>query len=243
MFAHTGSAACEETQRAERLVLVVEDEPPMQDLLRVLLRASGLCTLEATSGAEALARAAAHNPNLVLLDLGLPDSDGIEVTRRLREWMAAPILVISARWQEQDKVAALDAGADDYLTKPFANSELLARIRVWLRQTARATPDEQSITVGDLRIDLDRRLVWAAAREVHLTPIEYSLFAMLMRNAGRIVTYRQLLETTWGPRYVNKTHYLRVYIAQLRRKLEPDGAPGRYLLTEPSVGYRLRAVS
>jgi two-component system KDP operon response regulator KdpE len=221
------------------MVLVVEDEPSMQELLRIVLRGSGFGTLEATSGAEALAVAASDNPDLVLLDLGLPDSDGIEVTRRLREWMAAPILVISARWKEHDKVTVLDAGADDYLTKPFANTELLARMRVWLRQTARAAPPQAIIAVGNLRIDLDRRLVWAAGREVHLTPIEYALFATLMRNAGRIVTYGQLLETTWGPQCATKIHYLRVYMAQLRRKLEPEGGLSRYLLTEPGVGYRL----
>jgi two-component system, OmpR family, KDP operon response regulator KdpE len=244
MVSHTdASVAYKAMQRSSPLVLVVDDERPMQELLRTVLRGSGLDTLEATSGAEALAYAATESPDIVLMDLGLPDEDGIDVTRRLREWMAAPILVISARWQERDKVAVLDAGANDYVTKPFANAELLARVRVWLRQTVRASRVESTITVGELRIDLDRRLVHAAGREVHLTPIEYSLFATLMQSAGRIVTYRQLLEATWGPRCASKIHYLRVYVAQLRRKLEPDGGLSRYFLTEPGVGYRLRALS
>jgi two-component system KDP operon response regulator KdpE len=246
--ADAGVAACDTKHHAATmagpLVLVVDDEPPMRKLLRVVLGANGLRTEEATSGAEALVRAASYNPDLVLLDLGLPDSDGIDVTRRLRAWMAAPILVLSARGREQDKVAVLDAGANDYLTKPFSNAELLARIRVWLRQTARAAPDrdESTIEVGDFRIDLAQRLVCVAGREVHLTPIEYKLLTTLMRNAGRIMTHRQLLETTWGPgpRPGSGTQYLRVYMGRLRRKLEPDAAPPRYLLTEPGVGYRLR---
>jgi len=241
MFSHTEASvgASKAEPRSTPLVLVVDDERPMQELLRTILRGSGLDTLEATSGAEALARATAESPDLVLMDLGLPDADGVDVTRRLREWMAAPILVVSARWQERDKVAVLDAGANDYVTKPFANGELLARIRVWLRQTVRTSPEESTIAVGELRIDFDRRLVHAAGREVHLTPIEYTLFAKLMRNAGRIVTYQQLLDATWGPRHATKIHYLRVYVAQLRRKLEPDGGLSRYLLTEPGVGYRI----
>ena len=247
MFAQAdaGVAACDTKHQAATmagpLVLVVDDELPMQKLLSIVLGANGLRTEEATSGAEALVRAASYNPDLVLLDLGLPDSDGIDVTRRLRAWMTAPILVLSARGREQDKVAVLDAGANDYLTKPFSNAELLARIRVWLRQTARATPDrdESTIEVGDFRIDLAQRV---AGREVHLTPIEYKLLAALLRNAWRIMTHRQLLETTWGPgpRPGSGTQYLRVYMGRLRRKLEPDAAPPRYLLTEPGVGYRLR---
>jgi two-component system KDP operon response regulator KdpE len=240
---HRSTSIPEVGTTREPLVLVVDDELPMQGLLRIVLRSGGLRTLEATCAAEAIERAAACNPDLVLLDLGLPDSDGIDVTRRLREWMAAPIIVISARGREQDKVAVLDAGANDYLIKPFANAELLARIRVWLRQTARVAAGgrESIIEVGDLRLDLARRLVCVAEREVHLTPIEYTLFTTLMRNAGCVMTHRQLLETTWGRPYTNKTQYLRVYMAQLRRKLEPDTALPRYLLTEPGVGYRIRA--
>jgi len=225
------------------LALVVDDESPMQRLLQIVLSADGMRTVEATSGAEAIERAATHKPDLVLLDLGLPDSDGIEVTRRLREWMAAPILVISARGQEQDKVAVLDAGANDYLTKPFSHGELLARVHVWLRHTARVAPgpEESILEVGDIRIDLGRRLVWAADREVHLTPTEYKLLATLMRHRGCVLTHRQLLESTWGPRYASATQYVRVYMAQLRQKLEQNAAHPRYLLTEPGVGYRLCA--
>jgi two-component system, OmpR family, KDP operon response regulator KdpE len=245
--ADAAAAACQTEQAtaiiAGPLVLVVEDEWPMQKLLRILLGASGMRTLEATSGAEALERAAAHNPDVVLLDLGLPDLDGIEITRRLRDWMAAPILVISARGQEQDKVAVLDAGANDHLTKPFANGELLARLRVWLRQTARVAPDrdESVIEVGELRVDLARRLVCVAGERVHLTPTEYKLLATLVRNPERVMTHRQLLQATWGPHCANKTQYLRVYMGQLRQKLERDLARPRYLLTEPGVGYRFRA--
>jgi two-component system KDP operon response regulator KdpE len=250
MLAHAdvAAAACEAqratpTTAAGPLALVVDDELPMQKLLRIVLSSSGLRIQEATSGAAALEHAAACSPDLVLLDLGLPDADGLEVTRRLREWMVAPILVISARGREQDKVAVLDAGANDYLTKPFVTGELLARVRVWLRQSARTAPgrDESVIEVGELRLDLARRVVRVAAREVHLTPIEYKLFVAVMRNAGRVMTHGQLLENVWGPRYVNQTQYLRVYMGHLRRKLEPDAALPRYLLTEPGVGYRLRA--
>jgi two-component system KDP operon response regulator KdpE len=223
------------------LVLVVEDERPMRKLLTAVLSANGLRTQEAATGSEALSSAAVHNPDLVLLDLGLPDADGVDVIRRLREWMASPILVVSARGREEDKISVLDAGANDFVPKPFANGELLARIRVWLRHSARAAPDrgETTIEVGDLRIHLARRLVWAAGREVHLTPIEYKLFEALMRNAGRVMTHRQLLEKAWGPRYGNETQYLRVYMVQLRRKLERDAAHPRHLLSEPGVGYRL----
>ncbi len=227
---------------AKPVVLVVDDDAPMQKLLRIVLTEGGLRPIEATTAADALAQAAGHNPELVLLDLGLPDCDGIDVTRRLREWMAAPILVISARGREQDKIAVLDAGANDYLTKPFANGELLARIRVWLRQTARVAPNRNDsvIEVGKLRIDLARRLVTVDGREVHLTPIEYKLFATLMRNPGRVMTHKQLLEATWGPRCGSETQYLRVYMGQLRRKLEPGATLPHYLLTEPGIGYRLR---
>jgi two-component system KDP operon response regulator KdpE len=225
------------------LVLVVDDEPPMQKLLRIILGTNGLRTVEAKSGAEALKHAATYNPDIVLLDLGLPDMDGIEVTRRLREWMVAPILVVSARGREQDKVAVLDAGANDFLTKPFANGELLARLHVWLQQTARLAPgsDESVIEVGELRIDLARHLVHLAGHEIHLSPIEFKLLATLMRNRGCVMTHAQLLRATWGPRCENRTQYLGMYVGHLRQKLEQDVARPRYLLTEPGVGYRLRA--
>lgn len=235
----------EETVRSAGgpLMLLVEDEPPMRRLLQAVLGDHGYRTVSAASGAEALAQASAYNPDFVLLDLGLPDVDGVEIARRLREWTDAPILVVSARGQESDKVTALDVGANDYITKPFATGELLARVRVWLRQSARVGPqhDESTIEVGELRIDLARRLVFVAGEEVHLTPIEYKLLAALMRNAGRVMTHRQLLELTWGPAYASETQYVRVYVGQLRQKLERDPARPRYLVTEPAVGYRLRA--
>ncbi len=252
--AHTGqggetlAAGAEKPARvatARPLVLVVDDEPPMRNLLRIILGTSGMRAIEAASGAEAIERAAEHNPDVVLLDLGLPDVDGIEVTRRLREWMLAPILVVSARGREEDKVGALDAGANDFLTKPFGNGELLARLRVWLRETARAAPgsDESVIEVGELRIDLAGHLVHLAGREIHLSPTEFKLLATLMRNRGRVMTHAQLLRATWGPRCEERTQYLRVYMGHLRQKLEQDVACPRYLLTEPGVGYRLVAPS
>lgn len=242
-----GVAGCETKEEASTtagpLVLVVDDESSMQKMLRIVLNANGLRTEEAISGAEALGRAADYNPDLVLLDLGLPDCNGIDVIRQLRAWMTAPILVISARGEEQHKVDVLEAGANDYLTKPFAHGELLARIHVWLRQGARAGPAraESIVEVGELRIDFARRIVCAAGREVYLTPIEYKLFATLMRNPGRVMTHPQLLETTWGPRHGDDTQYLRVYMGRLRRKLEPGATTPRYIVTEPGVGYRLRA--
>ncbi|MFO0672185.1 MAG: response regulator [Polyangiaceae bacterium] len=223
-------------------ILVVEDEPSMQKFLRASLAHAGYRPLDATTGAEGLALARTHNPDLVLLDLGLPDMDGIEVTKSLREWSTRPIIVISARGQEDDKVRALDAGADDYLTKPFGTGELMARIRVALRHAARSetTRSEPTLEVGELKIDLDRRQVFVGEREVHLTPNEYKLFAYLMKHAGKVLTHRQLLKEVWGPAYATQTHYLRVYMVQLRHKLEADAAQPRYLVTEPGVGYRLR---
>ncbi len=224
-------------------ILVVEDEPQVQKFLRASLTSEGYRVIEATTGADGLAQARTHNPDLVLLDLGLPDMDGMEVTTRLREWSRRPILVISARGQEADKVKALDLGADDYLTKPFGTFELLARIRVALRNAAtgaepRALP---VVTTGTLRIDLDKRQVFASGREVHLTPNEYKLFAYLMQNSGKVLTHRQLLKEVWGPAYATQTHYLRVYMVQLRHKLEANPARPTYLTTEPGVGYRLKA--
>ena len=224
------------------LVLIVEDEPPMRRFLQVVLGGYGFRTVAGGSAAEGLALASAHNPDFVLLDLGLPDLDGIEVTRRLRAWMVAPIVVISARAREDDKVGALDVGANDYLTKPFGAGELLARLRVWMREAARIVGDreESAVEVGDLRIDFARRLVFARGREVRLTPTEYKLLAVLMRNAGKVLTHRQLLEATWGPLHGTETQYLRVYMRQLRQKLETNAAHPPHLVTEAGVGYRLR---
>jgi two-component system KDP operon response regulator KdpE len=223
------------------LVMVVEDEPQMRRFLRASLTSHGYDLCEATSAAEAVALATSRGPELVLLDLGLPDEDGIAVTRRLREWSRVPIIVISARGRETDKVGVLDAGADDYLTKPFGVGELLARMRVALRhaQQAGGAP-EPVIEIGPLRIDFARREVKLDDAEVHLTPIEYRLLSLLAQNAGRVLTHGQILKEVWGPGHAGETHYLRVYMAQLRRKIELEPARPRLLQTEPGVGYRLR---
>jgi two-component system KDP operon response regulator KdpE len=223
-------------------VLVIEDEAQIRRFLRATLTANGYQLLEATTAQEGLVQAATRQPEIVILDLGLPDLDGLEVTRRLREWTTMPIIVLSARGQESDKVTALDAGADDYLTKPFSVGELLARLRVALRHAVRTSqePGEPIFTVDDLRVDLARRQVYIAEQQVHLTPIEYKLLTTLVRYAGRVVTHRQLLQEGWGPGHTEASHYLRVYMGQLRHKLEADPARPRYLVTEPGVGYRLK---
>jgi two-component system KDP operon response regulator KdpE len=224
------------------LVLLVEDETQMLRFLRTALTAQGYRVVEAGSCRDALVAATTHNPELVLLDLGLPDGDGIDLTRQIRDWSQVPIIVISARGREGDKVAALDAGADDYLTKPFGVNELLARMRVALRHAALVGKDTSSIVleIGSLRIDQVRREVMVGGREVHLTPIEYRLLVLLAKNGGKVLTHRQILKEVWGPPYVNETHYLRVFMAQLRRKIEQDPARPRLLVTEPGVGYRMR---
>lgn len=223
-------------------ILVVEDEPTMQKFLRTCLAAEGYRIVETALGKDALELARTHNPDLVLLDLGLPDIDGMEVTQALRNWSAKPIIVISARGQEADKIRALDLGADDYLTKPFGTGELLARMRVALRRSNRTGSDstDPCVVVGELKLDLEKRQVFAGDTEVHLTPNEYKLFAVLMKNAGKVLTHRHLLKEVWGPAYATQTQYLRVYMAQLRQKLERESARPRYLLTEPGVGYRLK---
>ncbi|MDD5558426.1 response regulator [Candidatus Methylomirabilis sp.] len=222
-------------------VVLIEDERPIRRFLRATLMSQGYRLFEAATGEEGLAEAAARPPDVVILDLGLPDIDGLEVIRRLREWTAVPIIVLSARGQERDKIAALDAGADDYVSKPFGVGELLARMRVVLRHAARSSTEtaESTFCVGDLHVDLAVRRVTVEGREVHLTPIEYRLLTTLIRYAGKVVTQQQLLKEVWGPQSTEQAHYLRVYVAQLRRKLEADPARPRYLLTEPGVGYRL----
>jgi two-component system KDP operon response regulator KdpE len=224
------------------LVLVVEDEPQMRRFLRATLGAHGYRLVEADTAAQAMSHATSYNPDVVLLDLGLPDLDGLEVTKRLREWSATPIVVLSARGQESDKIAALDAGADDYLTKPFGAGELLARLRVALRHAERAAgaPEEPVVTFGDISVDRAARRVTRRGEEVHLTPREYRLLLALVRHAGKVLTHQHLLKDVWGPNAVRETHYLRVYMAQLRHKLEDDPARPRHLTTEPGVGYRLR---
>jgi len=221
------------------LVLVIEDEPQMLRFLRPALQGHGYRMVEASTGKDGLVQASTRSPDVILLDLGLPDLDGLEVTRRLREWTQMPIVVISARGREDDKVAALDAGADDYVTKPFGVLELLARLRVALRHASRAGVAEAApLTVGALEIDFEKRRVTRDGEIVHLTPIEYRLLTELARNAGKVLTHSHLLRQVWGPGYAQQSHYLRVYMAQLRRKLETDPARPRYLLTEAGVGYR-----
>lgn len=224
------------------LVLVIEDEAQILRFLRAALTSHGYRYVEATNGEEGLRQAATRSPDVVVLDLGLPDVDGLEVTRRLREWSAVPIVVLSARGLERDKVAALDAGADDYVTKPFGVGELMARLRVALRRggTSGGQTPELVVEIGDLRIDRERRLVSRGGSEIHLTPIEYKLLTALAEYPGRVLTHEQLLRRVWGPGYAHQTHYLRVYMAQLRHKLEDLPARPRYLVTEPGVGYRLR---
>ena len=231
------------TSGGEPVVLVIEDDPQILRFLRATLGTHGYRLFEATTGEAGLVEAATRQPDILILDLGLPDIDGLDVIRRLREWTALPIIVLSARGQERDKIAALDAGADDYVSKPFGVGELLARMRAALRHAAHSLSDtgESIFSLGELRVDLAKRQVTVAENQVHLTPIEYRLLTTLIRYAGKVLTHRQLLLEVWGPPYADQAHYLRVYMAQLRRKLEVDPARPRYLLTEPGVGYRLAA--
>ena len=223
------------------LVLVVEDEPQMRRFIHASLSAHGYQVGEAANGTEALALATSRNPDVVLMDLGLPDMDGIDLTRRLREWSRVPVIVISARGREADKVSALDAGADDYLTKPFGVDELLARIRVALRHARDSqTNDELPLEFANVRIDLVRREVRVGDREIHLTPTEYKMLTLLARNAGRVLTHRQIIREVWGPSYAGQNHHVRVHMAELRKKIEPDPARPKLIITEPGVGYRLR---
>ena len=223
------------------VVVLIEDEPQIRRFLRATLTGQGYRLFEATTGADGLVEVGSRQPDVLIVDLGLPDIDGIDVIRRLREWTAVPIIVLSARGQERDKVTALDIGADDYVSKPFGADELLARIRVALRHTAGASHegDDATFRVGELKMDLLRRQVFVGDREVRLTPIEYKLLAALVRHAGKVVTHAQLLRDVWGPTHTDQAHYVRVYLAHLRHKLETEPARPRYLLTEPGVGYRL----
>lgn len=225
----------------EATILVIEDEAEIRRFLRTTLPAHGFRLYEAATGRDGLTEAKARNPDLILLDLGLPDLEGTEVIRRIREWTAMPIIVLSARDQEQVKVEALDIGADDYVTKPFGVHELLARMRAALRHASRSVDVAEPVfALGDLKVDLGRRQVLVSEKEIHLTPIEYKLLTTLIRHAGRVMTHRQLLKEVWGPLHVEEGHYLRVYMRQLRNKLEHTPANPRYLVTELGVGYRLR---
>lgn len=229
-------------------ILVIEDEAPIRRFLKAALVANGYQYEESATAEQGLILAASQPPDLVILDLGLPDLDGIEVIRRLREWTGLPIVILSARDQEKDKVAALDAGADDYLTKPFGVGELLARLRVALRHRAMMRSggpgdgsdagESTTFASGDLTVDLISRRVFLADEDVHLTPIEYRLLTTLIRHAGKVLTHRFLLKEVWGPGYVDQPHTLRVHAANLRRKIETDPAQPRHLLTEQGVGYR-----
>jgi len=224
-------------------ILIVEDQAHMRRFLRTTLMHNGFAALEAADGNQALAQAKENEPNLILLDLGLPDIDGVEVIAKLREFFDAPIIVISARHEEPQKVEALDLGANDYVTKPFGAAELLARIRVALR--AGATPASSApsdvFVLGDLRIDFEKRVVHLAGQEVHLTPTEYKLLGVLVERRGRAVSHNELLREVWGPDAAEELEYLRTFMRQLRYKLEPEPSQPRYLLTIPRVGYRLKA--
>lgn len=222
------------------VVLVVEDEAPMQRFLFTTLTGHGFRVVEARTIAAAEAALVEGLPDAVLLDLGLPDGDGLDFLRRLRTRSQAPVIVLSARDREADKVAALDEGADDYVSKPFGTSELLARIRVALRHARAAGKIETATIVGPLRIDRARHEVTRDGAIVHLTPIEFDILALLASQAGKVITHTQLLKTIWGPRSTDQTHYLRVHMSALRRKLEDDPARPRWLVTEPGVGYRLK---
>ncbi|MGE3284590.1 MAG: response regulator [Pseudonocardia sp.] len=220
-------------------VLVVDDDPQILRALRITLRASGYRVDTAASGAGALQAAAERRPDVVVLDLGLPDLDGAEVIRRLRGWSTVPVIVLSARTDSPDKVAALDAGADDYVTKPFGTAELLARLRAAVRRAATATVEGDAVVdAGDFVVDLAAKRVRRDGREVHLTPTEWQILEALVRRRGRLVSRQDLLREVWGPAYRTETHYLRVYLAQLRRKLEPEPSHPRHLVTEPGMGYR-----
>lgn len=223
------------------VVVLIEDAPEIRRFLRATLAGHGYRLVEAETGREGLQAAETRQPDLIILDLGLPDIDGLEVIRRLRQWTAVPILVLSARGQEVDKVAALDAGADDYVAKPFGVGELLARMRVSLRHAERTVRDveEQAYKAGDLVVDLAQRRVTVNGQDVHLTPIEYRLLTTLIKHAGKVLTHKQLLKEVWGRPYDDQPHYLHVFMNQLRRKIEPDPTRPHHLLTEPGVGYRL----
>jgi len=219
-------------------VLVVDDERSIRRFLKTSL-GSQFLVFEATNGEEALAAVASNRPDVIILDLGLPDMDGVEVTRRLREWTQIPIIIVSVREQEKDKIAALDAGADDYLTKPFGVGELMARLRSAVRRSAQAETDPV-FTTGDLVVDLNQRIVTMNGQPVLLTPTEYDLLRTFVKHAGKVLTHDQLLRAVWGTAYESETHMLQVNISNLRRKIEPDPVRPDYLITEPGVGYRLR---
>lgn len=226
------------TSNSIPLVLIIDDEPQIRRLLRVTLETGGFRAVDAATGQEGVAQTAQRRPDVVLLDLGLPDVNGVEVLRRLREWTQVPVIILSVQDREEEKIAALDAGADDYVTKPFAAGELLARIRAALRHS-QAKGVEAVFRTDSLEVDMAARTVRKQGQEVKLTPIEYALLRLLVTHAGKVLTHRQLLTEVWGPKAVEQTHYLRVHIAHLREKLEDDPGVPRLVITEPGVGYRL----
>jgi two-component system KDP operon response regulator KdpE len=228
-------------QQSAHHILVIEDEQPIRRFLHAALTNEEYRVSEAVTGEEGLRLASSQPPDLIILDLGLPDLDGQEVLQRLREWCTAPIIILSARDQEQQKIQALDQGADDYLTKPFGIGELLARMRTALRHAHRVGPETSSVSIGDLRVDLASRIVICRNEEVHLTPLEYKLLVTMLKHAGKVLTHRFLLREVWGPQNSQENHYLRVFVASLRRKLEVDPAQPRYIVTEQGVGYRFAA--
>jgi two-component system, OmpR family, KDP operon response regulator KdpE len=221
-------------------ILVVEDEPEIRQFLRSSLGTEGYRVVEAVNGGRGAIDAGTHKPDLAIVDLGLPDFDGVEVIRRIRSWSQMPIVVLSARIQERSKIEALDAGADDYVTKPFGIGEFLARVRVALRHATRS-PAGKNLVFGNVRVDLSKRLASREGAEIHLTPIEFRLLACLAKHLGMVATHRQLLSEVWGPSHVEDTHYLRIYMKQLREKLELDPVRPKHLVTETGVGYRLVA--
>ncbi|MDD4916128.1 MAG: response regulator [Methylococcales bacterium] len=228
--------------QASLVIVLIEDDPAIRLFLRTGLGAHGFKVFEADRGRQGIIEAGVRKPDLIILDLGLPDMDGVDVIKIIREWSAMPIIILSARSSEQHKIDALDAGADDYLTKPFGLGELLARIRVAIRHSLNGQAQNQDsvFTIGALKADLMNRRVFIDEREVHLTPIQYRLLSVLIKNAGKVLTHQYLLREVWGPSYRENSHYLRIYMSQLRHKLETDPAQPQYFLTESGVGYRLK---
>lgn len=227
-----------ESNKPAQVALVIDDEPQIRRLLRVTLEANGYRVIDTATGNDGVAQAAQRKPDVVLLDVGLPDLDGLAVLKRIREWSKVPVLILSVRDQEEEKIAALDSGADDYVTKPFNSGELLARLRAALRHGQPQGADA-IFRVGNLEVDLSKRLVLKDGAEVKLTPIEYSLLRLLVTHAGKVLTHRQLLTEVWGEKAVGQSHYLRVHMAHLREKLEANPATPEMIVTEPAVGYRL----
>lgn len=224
------------------VIVIIEDDPPIRRFLRTSLRAQDFIIFEAATGKQGIIEAEIRKPDLVILDLGLPDMDGVAVIKTLRTWSTVPIIILSARSNEENKIQALDAGADDYLTKPFGFGELLARIRVALRHSAQsgALTNSEVFSSGELKVDLHNRTVTVAEKDIHLTPIQYRLLTVLIKYPGKVLTHQQILKEVWGPSYQENAHYLRIYMSQLRQKLEADPTQPKYLLTESGVGYRFK---